>query len=151
MKILDFLIPAAVTVGLKATSKKEVLVELVELLRQAKCVKDTEQVVKVLLEREKQGSTGIGQGVAIPHGKTHQVDRIVAAFGSSKSGVSFDAMDGDPVRLFFLIVYPPDIADHLKAIACVARHLKDRFFRQALLEAKDPAEVLQVIEQEDSA
>src|SRR5579872_1049757 len=149
LRILDFLKPSAVTIDLSATTKRGVLEELVALLTKEKKVKDPGMTVDVLLEREKLGSTGIGQGIAIPHAKTDQAHEVVAAFGLSRRGVQFDSLDGDPVYIFFLLVAPPDAAGlHLKALARISRLLKDKFFRQSLRDVKDPAEVLKIIREE---
>ncbi len=150
LKILDFLDPAAVTVELSATNKKGVLEELTAMLARDGKVKDAKVTVDVLLEREKLGSTGIGQGIAIPHAKTDQAPQVTAAFGLSKKGVQFDALDGEPAYIFFLLVAPPDAAGlHLKALARISRLLKDKFFRQSLRDVKDAAEVLKIIRDED--
>lgn len=150
MKILDFLCREAISADLASTTKKEVITELVELLAKAKKVKNTPEIVKILMEREQLGSTGIGQGVAIPHGKTEAVNEIVAAFGVSKKGIEFEALDGEPVYLVFLLLAPTEAAGtHLKALAKISRFLKDKFFRQALKEVKSPEEVVKIIEEED--
>lgn len=150
MKILDFLCREAIATNLESRVKKEAITELVELLAKAKKVKDVQEVIKILLEREELGSTGIGQGVAIPHGKTEQVSEIVAAFGISKKGIEFDALDGEPVYLVFLLLAPGEAAGtHLKALAKISRLLKDKFFRQALREATNPEEVIKIISEED--
>jgi len=150
MRILDFLSPNAVLTELSATTKKGVLEELVGLLVKDGKVKNAAMTVDVLVEREKLGSTGIGQGIAIPHAKTDQTQDVVAAFGLSRRGVQFDALDGEPVNIFFLLVAPPDAAAlHLKALARISRLLKDKFFRQALRETKTAAEILKLIKDED--
>lgn len=150
LKILDFLSPSAITAELAASTKKEVLEELVALLSKEGKVADAKATVEVLIEREKLGSTGIGQGIAIPHAKTDQAKEVVAAFGLSRRGVQFDALDGDPVNIFFLLVAPPDAAAlHLKALARISRLLKDKFFRQSLRETKTSAEILKLIKDED--
>lgn len=150
MKIMDFLCPEAIKVDLAGQTKEEVIKELVNELGKAKKIKDTNKIVKVLMEREELGSTGIGQGIAIPHGKTDLVKSIIASFGVSKKGVGFDALDGEPVNLVFLLIAPHDSAGaHLKALAKISRLLKDKFFRQALREAKDSKEVLKIIKEED--
>src|SRR5436190_24146124 len=95
LKILDFLDPSAVVVDLSATNKKGVLEELTGLLAKSGKVKDAKVTVDILLEREKLGSTGIGQGIAIPHAKTDQTTQVTAAFGLSRKGVQFDALDGE--------------------------------------------------------
>jgi PTS system nitrogen regulatory IIA component len=126
------------------------LEELVSLLAKDSKVKDAAVTVGVLLDREKLGSTGIGQGIAIPHAKTDQAAAVVAAFGLSRRGVQFDALDGEPVNIFFLLVAPPDAAAlHLKALARISRLLKDKFFRQSLRETKSAAEIIKLIKDED--
>jgi PTS system nitrogen regulatory IIA component len=150
LKVLDFLDPSAVIVDLAATTKKGVLEELVGLLAKDGKIKDAKATIDILLEREKLGSTGIGQGIAIPHAKTEQSKEVVAAFGLSRRGVQFDSLDGEPVYIFFLLVAPPDAAGlHLKALARISRLLKDKFFRQSLRDVKDAAEVLKIIRDED--
>lgn len=150
IKILDLLSPTAIVAELKATTKKGALEELVGVLAKEGKVQSAELAVSVLLEREKLGSTGIGQGIAIPHAKTDQAKAVVAAFGVSKRGVAFESLDGDPVHLIFLLVAPPnEAAAHLKALARVSRMLKDKFFRQSLREAKGIEELQKLIREED--
>ncbi|MBU4478133.1 MAG: PTS sugar transporter subunit IIA [Candidatus Omnitrophica bacterium] len=151
MKIMEFLNEKAISADLKATTKEGVIRELIELLVDAQAIKDKERLVKVLLEREALGSTGIGQGVAIPHGKSESVKELVAAFGVSQKGVNFDSLDGEPVYIFFLLVASEDSAGpHLKALARISRLLKDKYFRDTLRSAKDEKTLLKVIKQEDS-
>ncbi len=150
MKIVDFLTSSAVVIDLAATNKKAVLEELAGLLAKENKISDAKGVVDVLMEREKLGSTGIGQGIAIPHAKTDKAQQLTAAFGLSRRGVAFDALDGESVHIFFLLVAPPHAAGaHLKALARISRLLKDKFFRQALREVKDVNEVLKIIRKED--
>lgn len=150
MKIVDFLSHEAVTVDLAAQTKEDIIKELVQLLYKTKKIKDVAHIVKILMEREELGSTGIGQGIAIPHGKSDTIKNIVAAFGISKKGIDFEALDGEPVNLIFLLVAPIDSAGaHLKALAKISRLLKDKFFRQALRESKDAKEVMKIIKEED--
>ncbi len=150
LRVVDFLSPAAVTVDLQATSKKAVLEELVGLLAKDGKIKDAKAAVDILMERERLGSTGIGQGIAIPHAKTDQTSDVIAAFGLSRRGVQFESLDGEPVYIFFLLVAPPTAASlHLKALARISRLLKDKFFRQSLREVRDAAEALKIIREED--
>ena len=152
MKITDFLRDKAITVDLAANNKEGVIREMVSLLVRAGEIKtsDEAKLVPVLLAREALGSTGIGQGVGIPHGKSNTVRQLVGAFGVSRSGVNFDSLDGEPVHIFFLLVAPEDSAGpHLKALARISRLLKDRFFRESLKEAKDEKQVTKIIQQED--
>ena len=150
MKIVDFLNEKAITADLKSTSKEGVIRELVDLLAKAEGIKNKEELVKVLLSREALGSTGIGQGVGIPHGKTDSVKRLVAAFGICHPGVNFDALDGEPVYLFFLLVAPEDSAGpHLKGLARISRLLKDKYFRESLKSLTDEKTILKLIREED--
>ena len=150
MKIVDFLNEKAISADIKATTKDGVIRELVDLLAKAEGLKNKEELVKVLLGREVLGSTGIGQGVGIPHGKTNSVKKLVAAFGVCHQGVNFDALDGEPVYLFFLLVAPEDSAGpHLKGLARISRLLKDKYFRESLKSLTDEKIVLKLIREED--
>lgn len=152
MKIMDFLSPQAVSANIQATDKKGTIKELVDLLIKSREIKEKDQdkVAKVLLEREALGSTGIGQGIGIPHGKFAGVKRLVSACGISRKGVDFESLDGEPVYIFFLLVAPEDSAGpHLKALARVSRLLKDKFFRDILKGAKDEKALIKIIKQED--
>jgi len=154
MKILDFLVPKAITADLKAASKTEAIKELLDLLIKAGDVKsrDREGVFKALLERESLGSTGIGQDVGIPHGKTDLVKKLTAAFGISKKGVDFQSLDGEPTHIFFLLLAPKESAGpHLKALARISKLLKDKYFRDQLIAAKESKGILKIIEGEDRA
>src|SRR5262249_4408444 len=125
LKVLDFLDPASVIVDVSATTKKGVLEELVGALTASGKVKDAKTTVELLLDREELGSTGIGQGIAIPHAKPDQTQQVPAGFGLWRRGGQFDALDGEPVYIFFLLVAPPDAAGlHLKALARISRLLK---------------------------
>ena len=152
MNIMGFLDDRAVTTEVKAQQKEDVVRELVELLAKAGSIKerDVSKLVQILMKRESLGSTGIGQGVAIPHGKADCVDRLVAAFGVSRTGVNFDSLDGEPVHLFFLLVAPEDSAGpHLKALARISRLLKDKHFRDSLKAAREEKLLVKIIREED--
>lgn len=150
MRIMDFLNDKYVSLNLKARNKREVLEELVELLVKGGELENKEEMVKVLLEREKLGSTGIGEGIAIPHGKTKTVKKLVAAFGRSVAGIDFDTLDGEPAHLFFLLVAPYDSAGpHLKALARISRLLKDENFREELMKAASKEALLEAIRRQD--
>ena len=151
MKIVDFLNEKAVIPVIKSTHKEGVIRELVEVLAKAEGIRNKEELVKVLLNREALGSTGIGQGVGIPHGKTDAVKKLVAAFGICHEGVNFDALDGEPVYLLFLLVAPEDSAGpHLKGLARISRLLKDKYFRDSLKALTDEKAILKLIREEDS-
>jgi len=151
MKIMDFLSPDAITVDLKATDKKSAIVELVEILKSTRKVKKADEIIEVVLEREKLGSTGIGQGVAIPHGKTDALQDQAGVLGISKKGIEFNSLDGEPVHIIFLLVGPVEIAgQHLKALSRISRLFKDKFLRQAIRDASSKDEIIKIIQQEDS-
>ncbi|MBI3601570.1 MAG: PTS sugar transporter subunit IIA [Candidatus Omnitrophica bacterium] len=152
MKITEFLCKEALTNDLKATTKAEVIQEMVGLLVDTGAIdkKHKNKVVETLMAREALGSTAIGQGIAIPHGKSDSTDQLVAALAISKKGVNFDSLDGEPAYIFFLLVAPIDSAGpHLKALARVSRLLKDKFFRESLKNAKIPKDMLELISRED--
>jgi len=151
MKIMDFLNKKAISVNLKAPDKEGIIHELVDLLSDTTEIKNKEELIKAVLSREALGSTGIGQGIGIPHAKSQNVKGLVAAFGLSKNGVDFDSLDGEPVHIFFLLLAPEESAGpHLKALARISRMLKDKYFRELLRKAKDENEVLRIIQEEDS-
>ena len=151
MKIIEFLNEKAVSAELKASNKEGALRELVDILAKAEGIRNREELFKVLMSRESLGSTGIGQGVGIPHAKTNTVKKLVAALGISQTGVNFDALDGEPVHIFFLLVAPEDSAGpHLKGLARISRLLKDKFFRESLKQLKDEKAILKLIREEDA-
>jgi PTS system nitrogen regulatory IIA component len=151
MKIMDFLCPDAITIDLKAHDKKAAIAEIVEMLVKAKKIKKPDEIIETVLEREKLGSTGIGQGVAIPHGKTNLLSEQIGALAISQKGVEFNSLDGEPVHLIFFLVGPVEVAGkHLKALSRISRLFKDKFFRQSLREAGTAEEVIKIIQQEDA-
>ena len=134
----------------KGSTKKQVLEELVESLASNKVEIDKVVLLNALLEREKLGSTGIGDGVAIPHGKLNGLDNIILLFGKSGQGVDFDAIDRKPVCLVFLLVAPADSAGlHLKALARLSRMLREKEFKNSLLMASDAEALLKIIIDKD--
>ncbi len=152
MKILDFLNDKAIAVELKSQDKKAVIQELTGLLVSAGELKPRmkDATVKVLLNREALGSTGIGQGVAIPHGKCEFVKELVGAFGVSKNGIKFDSLDGEPAYIFFLLLAPIESSGpHLKALARISKLLKDKYFRDSLKKAGSEKTLLKIIKEED--
>jgi len=152
MKISDFLVSKAISENLKSRTKQEVIEELLGLLVDAGAVdkKNKKKIFEVLMAREALGSTAIGQGIAIPHGKCDCVKKLVGCLGISKEGINFDSLDGEPAYIFFLLVAPVDSAGpHLKALARISRLLKDKFIRDSLKSAQDETIILQVIQQED--
>ena len=150
MKILDILAENAIIPELKGKTKKQVLEELIEALLAQKPQLDRDRLMSVLLERERLGSTGIGDGIAIPHGKLKDLDQLVLSFGRSSQGVDFESMDGKPVHLFFLLVAPENCAGiHLRALAKIARLLKNGSVRKRLGSVENKDDIYNAIQQED--
>ncbi len=149
MKILDTLKEEAIISELDATDKKGVLERLAGPVAKAAGV-DHKEMVRVLLERERLGSTGIGGGIAIPHGKSKLLESLLVGFGRSHKGIDFEAIDGKPAHLFFLLMAPEDSTDvHLRMLARISRLLKDITFRQRLMDAADRREIYTVIANAD--
>lgn len=150
MKILDILSEGGIIPELQGTSKLAVLEELAGALARLYPDISKDRLVEVLLEREKLGSTAIGEGIAIPHGKLPRLSSVIAAFGRSHEGVDFNSLDGGPTRLFFLLVAPEDSSGaHLKALARVSRLLRDKAFRDKLLQVETREEIYRTIRDED--
>lgn len=150
MKITDFLDKKGIKIGFESTEKEDALQELVNLLAEVQDVGDKKVILKTLVERESLGSTGIGQGIAIPHGKTDRVKDIVAVLAISHKGVQFEALDGEQVYILFLLLAPKDSAGpHLKALAQISRILRDSYFCQLLRKCKTPDEVYELIRREE--
>jgi PTS system nitrogen regulatory IIA component len=151
MKIMDFLSQDTIIVDLKATDKKLAIIELVDTLEIAKKIKKTDEIINIILEREKLGSTGIGQGVAIPHGKTDVIEEQIGVLGISRKGIEFNSLDGELVHIIFLLIGPLEVAgQHLKALSRISRLFKDKFLRQGIKDAKTIEEVIKIIQQEDA-
>lgn len=150
MRIQDIIPPEAVVDGLRAETKEGVLRELSEAVCRRHPYLSPDRLTSILMDREGLGSTGIGDGVAIPHGKIPGIDRLFAVFGRSPGGVQFASLDGKPARLFFLILAPENSAGmHLKALARISRLLKDQRFRGRLLAAEGVEGLSQVLREED--
>ncbi|MDP8266145.1 MAG: PTS sugar transporter subunit IIA [Candidatus Aceula meridiana] len=152
MRLGDFLCKKAISVDLKASTKKDVVREMIDLLIDSNVVdkKNRAKVFDIIMAREELGSTAIGQGVAIPHAKFDGMEKLTASLGISKNGVNFDSLDGEPAHIFFLLIAPIDSAGpHLKALARISRLLKDKFFRDNLKSAENVKAVLKLIALED--
>ncbi|MCF8069151.1 MAG: PTS sugar transporter subunit IIA [Desulfobacterales bacterium] len=149
MKILDVLSKETILDDLKATDKKGVLEELVAPVAK-KGNLDSDQLVRILMERERLGSTGIGGGIGIPHGKLKDIDDLILGFGLSRRGVNFESMDGRPTHIFFLLITPENSTGlHLKLLARISRILKNDPFRERLMDAADAEELFAIIKEED--
>ena len=152
MKITDIFKKEFIIEDLKSKNKRDVLAELSGVLLNNNLNFDHDAIVNVLLEREKLGSTGIGDGFAIPHGKQSDLDSLIVSFGRSKDGIDFNAMDGKPVHLFFLLMAPESVTgQHLKVLAKISRMLKEVKFRVNLKDAKTRDELYQIIVERDDA
>lgn len=150
MKITDFLKESSIIIGIKNRNKKGSLDELLSILEKNGDIKNREKILEALMERELLGSTGIGQGIAVPHTKSEQVDDLIGALAISHQGVNFESLDGEPVYIMFLVLAPTKaIGVHLKALAKIARLLKDRVFRNALKNCKTSTEALKIIQEDE--
>ena len=135
---------------LSSQTKEGILRELVHALGKGPQRINEGRVIEILLERESLGSTGIGEGVAIPHGKSKEVKEIMATFGRSLSGMDFQSLDGKPTHLFFLLIAPENSAGtHLKALAQVSRLMKDPSFRKRLMEARTSEDICAIFSEGD--
>jgi len=152
MKITEMLKQEFIIEALTSTTKKDTLWELSRVMFRNDPLYKPQEVVNVLLEREKLGSTGIGDGIAIPHGKLAMLDEMVVSFGRAREGIDFNAMDGKPVYLFFLLLAPENSAGlHLKVLAKISRMLKDVHFRSELMQAGSLEEIYRTISDKDDS
>lgn len=136
--------------NLLAKNKTEALAELSEMIIKGPLKLNKSQIYDVLQQREKLGSTGIGDGVAIPHGKIGDLEELIVAFGRSRNGVAFDSIDGKPVHLFFLLLAPENsTGQHLKVLAKISKMLKAGNFRKKLMEAKSSSDLYKIIIEQD--
>jgi len=150
MKLRDLLSEEVVRMPLKNTEKNSIIEELVELLYRAGKLKDRDKALQAVLERERIMSTGMGEGVAIPHAKTVAVDGLVAAFGITSKDVDFQSIDDKPVRLVFLLIGPMDpTGPHLQALSRISRLMHRGELREKLISASSEADILRIIDQEE--
>ncbi len=148
MKIRDFLRRKAIIEDLQAATKEAVLEEMAAALSDK--AGDRAQMVSVLMAREELGSTGIGDGIAIPHGKIPELDELIVSCGRSKKGIDFNARDGKPVHFFFLLLAPENSAgQHLKVLAMISRLSRNKVFRKKLMEAGSITELYELIVEKD--
>ena len=150
MKISDILGRDMIVPQLSSQTKEGILRELVHALAKGAQWINEDRMIEVLLERESLGSTGIGEGVAIPHGKSKEVKEIMATFGRSLSGMDFQSLDGKLTHLFFLLIAPENSAGtHLKALAQVSRLMKDPSFRKRLMGAHTSDDIYAIFSEGD--
>ena len=149
-KIMDYLQEDWVISELQGTDKLSVLKELSRVLMKPCQAASVEELVQVLLDREKLQSTGIGEGIAIPHGRLKGLKDFVLSFGRSSKGIDFDSSDHKPTHLFFLVMAPENLAvNNLKLLSRIVMLLKDRSFKKGLMEARSREELFQIISEED--
>jgi len=150
-KIAALLSPETIRLELQAKQKIPALREVAELLAQSKCVGDFEAFFNEILQREHVSNTALGHDVAIPHARTDQCSDILVAVGRSTEGIDFEAKDGQPVRLIFLIGTPKQmVTDYLRVVGNLARLLRQDTLRQRLLEAPDAATFIKTIEEAEA-
>ena len=153
MKLSDFVVSNAILADLRVNSKEAAVRAMVESLTKGGSIKaeDEDSIVAAILKREELGSTGIGNGVAVPHTKHPSVDRLVATVAVSKEGVDFSSLDGEVVYIFFLLVSPPDRpGDHLRGLESISRHLRKQNFCSFLRQTSSQEEVVELLEEADN-
>jgi PTS system fructose-specific IIA component/PTS system nitrogen regulatory IIA component len=153
MKLCDFVVADAIVPDLQAGTKEQAIRAMVASLKAAGSVKpeDEEGIVSAILKREELGSTGIGNGVAVPHTKHPSVDKLVATVALAREGVDFASLDGEPVFILFLLVSPPDRpGDHLRGLENISRHLRNQSFCKFLRQSKTKAAVLDLLREADN-
>ena len=151
MHLSELLNEDAISLSLNARDKESCIKELVQLLESAHRVDTRGEILSKVLQRESMMSTGIGNGVAIPHGKTRLLDRLVAACGVSKAGIDFDSVDGESATLFIVLVSPESLrGPHVKALANVSRLLKEESVRQSLKQSESPARFLATLREAET-
>ncbi len=151
MRLHEILTESCVIAHVQGRTKEDVLLELVSSLKKANLIDNADDVIRVIMEREKLGSTGIGDGVAIPHGKMKGLDKILCVAARSSNGVDFDAVDRRPVHIFFLVLAPEDSASmHLKVLSRISKILRDKSFRKRLLKLGDAHELYTALVEADS-
>lgn len=151
MKLTDVLLPGAVLMDLAAREKVSAIQELAALAAKVSGVR-LDDMIRVILEREKLGSTGIGKGVAIPHGKLKSIRNPILGFGLSRAGVDFDALDGLPVYLFFLLITPenePGI--HIKLLSQIAKLMKNDMIKDRLRQSNQPQQIIDILRSEEES
>ena len=150
MRLSDFINKRLINLSLQAKGKKKTLEELTDLLARQRIIPDREKMVNVLLERESLGSTGVGNGIAIPHAKTDLTKKIIVAFGKSEKGIEFDSLDKKPVYLVFLIIAPEEAHEtYLRVLARISRLLHEERIRNGLRSAQSPRQVINLIRREE--
>jgi fructose-specific phosphotransferase system IIA component len=147
MKLSNYLSASAIDLDLSTKSKEQTLQQMVDLLEKCGKVLDKDSYLGSVMDREKLGSTGIGRGIAIPHGKSTAIKNIALAFGRCSDGIDFDALDDKPVNLVFMLAAPNNVGSvYLKVLAELSKLLKHKDFRQSLMDAGNPEEILEIFD-----
>lgn len=153
MKLMEFIVKDAIIPDLKSTEKVAVISEMVDALKETNSINagDVKDIMRALIKREELGSTGIGKGVAVPHTKHASIKGIVGLVARSVKGVEFDALDGEPVYLFFLLLSPSDSAgSHLSALERISNAIRDGDFRRFIKEASSKNEIIEILKEIDA-
>jgi PTS system fructose-specific IIA component/PTS system nitrogen regulatory IIA component len=153
MKLCDFVVPDAIIPDLTASTKEEAIRAMVASLTESGSIPadQSESIAAAILKREELGSTGIGNGVAVPHSKHPSIDKLVATVALAKSGVDFASLDGEPVFILFLLVSPPDRpGDHLRGLENISRHLRNQNFCKFLRQSKTREDVVELLREADN-
>jgi len=151
MKISEILTEDCIIVDLEAEDKEGALAEVSLFLERKGIIQDQDKLFQALLDREKLGSTGIGDNMAIPHAKHKSIENIVTVFARSRKGIDFQSLDRKPVHFIFLLLAPPTSTGlHLKALAKIARLFKNPSLRENIIEAKGADAIYALMVEEDS-
>lgn len=151
MKIDEILSKDSIIANLVGTNKEQVLREITDFLQNLKLIKNKETLLNTLMEREKLGSTGIGENVAIPHGKSDELSQIIIVFGRSLEGVDFESLDQKPVHFVCMVIAPSNsTGQHLKALARISRLFKNQNLRENILKLQDANQIYSLLLEEDS-
>ncbi|MBT5957883.1 MAG: PTS sugar transporter subunit IIA [Nitrospina sp.] len=151
MKIDDILKKDSIIANLAGVNKGEILREITDFLQKQGLIKDKETLLNTLMEREKLGSTGIGENVAIPHGKSDELSQIITVFGRSLQGVDFESLDQKPVHFVCMVIAPSNsTGQHLKALARISRLFKNQDLREGILELQDANQIYSLLLEADS-
>ena len=151
MKIDEILKNESVIADIAGKNKLDVIKEMTVCLRQSNTIKNDQALYATLMEREKLGSTGIGENVAIPHGKSDELTQIIIAFARSLSGIDFESLDQKPVHFVCMVIAPAhSTGQHLKALARISRLFKNQTLRERILKAEDSNAIYSILLEEDS-
>ena len=150
MKVFELLIESFILTDFKSDDKKDIINELIDLHKEDDNVNDIEKVRTAIHDREKEMSTGIGKGFAIPHGKTNAVNDVIVSFGKTNRGIEYEALDGNPVHLVFLLVGKVDlVSKYIKLLSRISRVMNKDDFRENILNAKTKNEIINIFEEEE--